>query len=89
MDRRLHIDSVGVAKNLGGALLILVVDVESRTGSLFCQMCNDFVWDPTLEDLRLQKLSTGSFSSMQAPYTSSRCGAIAIANVNSTETETR
>jgi hypothetical protein len=39
------------------------LDVESRTGALFCQMCNDFVWDPTLEELRVRKIGTGSFSS--------------------------
>lgn len=38
-------------------------DVESRTGALFCQMCSDFVWDPTLEELRVRKIGTGSFSS--------------------------
>jgi hypothetical protein len=38
-------------------------DVDSRTGSLFCQFCEDFVWDPTLEDLRIRKMGTGSFSS--------------------------
>ncbi|PVH76016.1 ubiquitin carboxyl-terminal hydrolase-like protein [Cadophora sp. DSE1049] len=37
--------------------------VESRNGYLFCQMCNDFVFDPTLEGLRLRKIGTGSFSS--------------------------
>ncbi|KAJ3577761.1 hypothetical protein NPX13_g2809 [Xylaria arbuscula] len=37
--------------------------VDSRTGSLFCQFCEDFVWDPTLEDLRVRKMGTGSFSS--------------------------
>ncbi|EKD14206.1 uncharacterized protein L3040_003654 [Drepanopeziza brunnea f. sp. 'multigermtubi'] len=37
--------------------------VESRNGYLFCQMCDDFVFDPTLEDLRLRKFGTGSFSS--------------------------
>ena len=26
-------------------------------------MCDDFVWDPTLEDLRMRKIGTGSFSS--------------------------
>jgi len=30
---------------------------------LFCQMCNDFVYDPTLEELRVRKLGTGTFSS--------------------------
>jgi len=30
-------------------------------------MCDDFVWDPTLEDLRLRKIGTGSFSGMFCP----------------------
>lgn len=38
--------------------------VDSKTGSLFCHMCDDFVWDPTLEDLRNRKIGTGTFSSM-------------------------
>jgi len=25
-------------------------------------MCDDFVWDPTLEEMRLRKLGTGSFT---------------------------
>ncbi|RDL30436.1 Ubiquitinyl hydrolase 1 [Venustampulla echinocandica] len=36
--------------------------VESRNGCLFCQMCDDFIWDPTLEDLRLRKSGKGSFT---------------------------
>jgi ubiquitin carboxyl-terminal hydrolase 22/27/51 len=36
--------------------------VESRNGTLYCQMCDDFVWDPTLEELRIRKMGTGSFS---------------------------
>lgn len=28
-------------------------------------MCDDFIWDPTLEDLRNRKIGTGTFSSMQ------------------------
>lgn len=40
-----------------------LLDVESQSGSLFCGMCDDFVWDPTLEALRLQKFGTGTFSS--------------------------
>ncbi|TPX09578.1 uncharacterized protein E0L32_009179 [Thyridium curvatum] len=36
--------------------------VDSRSGALYCQMCDDYVWDPTLEDLRLRKIGTGSFS---------------------------
>lgn len=43
--------------------MLTSLDVESRTGCLFCQMCDDFVWDPTLEDLRLRKFGTGTFSS--------------------------
>lgn len=37
--------------------------VESRSGTLYCHMCDDFVYDPTLEELRLRKIGTGSFSS--------------------------
>jgi len=37
-------------------------DVDSRSGCLYCQMCDDFVWDPTLEELRVRKIGTGSFS---------------------------
>ncbi|KAL6852850.1 hypothetical protein ACO1O0_007398 [Amphichorda felina] len=36
--------------------------VESRSGSLYCQICDDIVWDPTLEELRVRKIGTGSFS---------------------------
>ncbi|CAH0050096.1 unnamed protein product [Clonostachys solani] len=36
--------------------------VDSRSGSLYCQMCDDLVWDPTFEDLRIRKMGTGSFS---------------------------
>ncbi|RYP33921.1 hypothetical protein DL767_004548 [Monosporascus sp. MG133] len=36
--------------------------VDSRSGALFCQFCQDFVWDPTLEELRVRKMGTGSFS---------------------------
>jgi hypothetical protein len=39
--------------------LIGAVDVESRNGCLYCQMCDDFVFDPTLEDLRLRKSGKG------------------------------
>jgi hypothetical protein len=42
--------------------MLTFLDVESRTGCLFCQMCDDFVWDPTLEEMRLRKLGTGSFT---------------------------
>ncbi|KAM3070116.1 hypothetical protein ACMFMF_008469 [Clarireedia jacksonii] len=44
------------------------LDVESRTGALFCQMCKDFVWDPTLEELRVRKIGTGSFSSRKRKH---------------------
>jgi ubiquitin carboxyl-terminal hydrolase 22/27/51 len=36
--------------------------VESRSGALYCQMCDDFVWDPTLEELRIRKMGTGAFN---------------------------
>lgn len=36
-------------------------DVESRSGALYCQMCDDIVWDPTFEELRLRKMGTGTF----------------------------
>jgi ubiquitin carboxyl-terminal hydrolase 22/27/51 len=39
--------------------------VESRSGSLYCQICDDLVWDPTFEELRLRKIGTGSFSGMR------------------------
>jgi hypothetical protein len=29
-------------------------------------MCDDIVWDPTFEELRLKKLGTGTFSSMSS-----------------------
>lgn len=35
--------------------------VESRTGAVFCQTCNDFVLDPTLEEMRVLKFGTGTF----------------------------
>lgn len=35
--------------------------VESKSGSLFCQLCEDLVWDPTLEEVRIRKLGTGTF----------------------------
>src|SRR5947207_3086100 len=43
--------------------LTLALDVDSRSGILYCQMCDDFVWDPTFEDLRIKKLGTSSFHS--------------------------
>ncbi|KAI2634554.1 ubiquitin carboxyl-terminal hydrolase [Xylaria nigripes] len=42
--------------------------VDSRSGSLFCQFCEDFVWDPTLEDLRIRKMGTGSFASRKRKH---------------------
>ncbi|KAI0475019.1 ubiquitin carboxyl-terminal hydrolase [Xylariaceae sp. FL0804] len=42
--------------------------VDSRSGALFCQLCEDFVWDPTLEDLRIRKMGTGSFSSRKRKH---------------------
>ncbi|KAJ9165174.1 Ubiquitinyl hydrolase 1 [Coniochaeta hoffmannii] len=42
--------------------------VDSRSGSLYCQMCDDFVWDPTLEDLRVRKIGTGTFSSRKRKH---------------------
>ena len=39
-----------------------LTDIESRSGSLYCQICDDIVWDPTLEELRVRKVGTGSFS---------------------------
>ncbi|KAG0647155.1 Ubiquitin-specific-processing protease 8 [Hyphodiscus hymeniophilus] len=42
--------------------------VESRTGSVYCQMCDDFVWDPTLEDMRVRKMTTGSFSTKKRKH---------------------
>ena len=29
--------------------------VESKSGSLYCQQCRDFVYDPTLEPVRLRR----------------------------------
>ncbi|KAI1760921.1 ubiquitin carboxyl-terminal hydrolase [Hypoxylon sp. FL1150] len=42
--------------------------VDSRSGALFCQFCEDFVWDPTLEELRIRKIGTGSFSSRKRKH---------------------
>ncbi|PHH69609.1 hypothetical protein CDD80_6613 [Ophiocordyceps camponoti-rufipedis] len=36
--------------------------VDSRNGSLYCQICDDLVLDPTLEELRVRKIGTGSFT---------------------------
>ncbi|KAE8450049.1 hypothetical protein EG329_007188 [Mollisiaceae sp. DMI_Dod_QoI] len=35
--------------------------VESRNGNVFCNMCRDFVFDPTMEAYRTRKVDTGSF----------------------------
>lgn len=45
-------------------LAFLVVD--SRTGSMFCNMCRDFVFDPTLESHRINKMETGTFSNRKS-----------------------
>ncbi|RDW73872.1 hypothetical protein BP5796_07314 [Coleophoma crateriformis] len=42
--------------------------VESKTGGLFCQMCDDFIFDPTLEELRMRKFGTGSFSTRKRKH---------------------
>ncbi|RKF73022.1 putative ubiquitin carboxyl-terminal hydrolase 8 [Golovinomyces cichoracearum] len=39
--------------------------VESRTGAVFCHSCHDFVWDPTLEELRIQKFGAGTIKGTQ------------------------
>jgi hypothetical protein len=36
-------------------------DVDSRTGYVYCQMCDDLIWDPTFEELRIRKMGTASF----------------------------
>ncbi|KAK4664493.1 uncharacterized protein QC763_506030 [Podospora pseudopauciseta] len=36
--------------------------VDSRSAALYCQMCDDMVYDPTFEELRLKKLGTSTFS---------------------------
>ncbi|KAI9788374.1 MAG: hypothetical protein M1833_003014 [Piccolia ochrophora] len=33
--------------------------IESRSGHIFCQQCQDFVYDPTLEEVRSQKRKMG------------------------------
>ncbi|RDA84658.1 hypothetical protein CP532_4516 [Ophiocordyceps camponoti-leonardi (nom. inval.)] len=43
--------------------------VDSRNGCLYCQVCDDLVWDPTLEELRVRKLGTGSFSGRKRKHT--------------------
>ncbi|KAM7221523.1 ubiquitin carboxyl-terminal hydrolase [Rhypophila decipiens] len=39
--------------------------VDSRSGALYCQMCDDMVWDPTIEDLRIKKMGNGTFTSIR------------------------
>lgn len=46
--------------------LLTLPDVDSRSGILYCQMCDDLVWDPTFEELRIKKIGTGSFSGIHA-----------------------
>ncbi|KFY75736.1 hypothetical protein V499_04292 [Pseudogymnoascus sp. VKM F-103] len=62
--------------------------VDSRSGGLFCQMCDDFVWDPTLEELRLRKIGTGSFSSRKRkrdePFTDPAKDDTAYMSINTT-----
>ncbi|KAL2151585.1 hypothetical protein VTH82DRAFT_6683 [Thermothelomyces myriococcoides] len=42
--------------------------VDSKSGALYCQMCDDIVWDPTFEELRLKKIGTGTFSSRKRKH---------------------
>ncbi|KAM3550788.1 hypothetical protein MY1884_008068 [Beauveria asiatica] len=35
----------------------MILHVDSRNGALYCQICDDLVWDPTLEELRLRKIA--------------------------------
>jgi ubiquitin carboxyl-terminal hydrolase 22/27/51 len=42
--------------------------VDSRSGALYCQICDDLVWDPTLEELRLRKIGTGTFSNRKRKH---------------------
>jgi ubiquitin carboxyl-terminal hydrolase 22/27/51 len=57
----LDTDSVCALADYGEVLT--GADVESRAGAVYCQMCDDFVWDPTLEEMRMRKFGTGSFPS--------------------------
>ncbi|KZF18900.1 ubiquitin carboxyl-terminal hydrolase 2 [Xylona heveae TC161] len=44
--------------------------VESRSGCLYCHCCEDFVYDPMLEDIRLAKHQhTGSLGNKKRKYT--------------------
>ncbi|KAH6614738.1 ubiquitin carboxyl-terminal hydrolase-like protein [Chaetomium sp. MPI-SDFR-AT-0129] len=42
--------------------------VDSRSGALYCQMCDDIVWDPTFEEMRLKKIGTGTFSNRKRKH---------------------
>ncbi|KAK4099894.1 ubiquitin carboxyl-terminal hydrolase-like protein [Parathielavia hyrcaniae] len=42
--------------------------VDSRSGALYCQMCDDIVWDPTFEELRLKKVGTGTFTTRKRKH---------------------
>ncbi|RKU44459.1 hypothetical protein DL546_001517 [Coniochaeta pulveracea] len=42
--------------------------VDSRSGAIFCQMCDDFVWDPTLEDLRVRRIAGGTFNNRKRKH---------------------
>jgi ubiquitin carboxyl-terminal hydrolase 22/27/51 len=43
-------------------------DIDSKNGSLFCQMCDDYVYYPTLEEMRIRKYGTGSLSGVQTMF---------------------
>ena len=71
MAPRKHIDSVCFCRRescsdddppLADLWAPLLLVVDSRSGALYCQMCDDLVWDPTFEELRVRKIGTGSFS---------------------------
>lgn len=67
MGNRDSIDSVSSNPRVQGYLDRPIADmvytvVDSRSGSLYCQVCDDIVWDPTLEELRVRKIGSGSFS---------------------------
>lgn len=65
--------------------------VDSRSAALYCQMCDDMVYDPTFEELRLKKLGTSTFSnSMPSLF----CLSVSLSITNlylycSTETQAR
>lgn len=64
MEIRNHTDFVriGCRYHFKCTKQLTFTDVDSRNGALYCQICDDLVWDPTLEELRLRKIGTGSFS---------------------------